>query len=110
MNDKVMYACKGKVLVSDLENGERVTIGGIVLTNDDGRSRGIRCRWGKVYSIGEGVTGIEEGQWILIDHGRWSRTIEIDGIKLNLVDYPASVSLVSDEDPRERTTSYSYFS
>ncbi|MCU6295055.1 hypothetical protein, partial [Escherichia coli] len=53
-----------------------------------------------VYSVGEDITDIKEGQWILIDHGRWSRTIEIDGIKMNLVDYPAAVSLVSDTDPR----------
>ncbi|BEH88106.1 hypothetical protein [Klebsiella phage phiKp_21] len=110
MSDKVLKACRGKVLVTDLEVGERVTNGGIVLTNDNGRSRGIRSRWAKVYSIGEGITGIEEGQWILIDHGRWSRTIEVDGIKLNLVDYPASVMLVSDDDPRQRCTSFSYFS
>lgn len=97
---KGITACKGKVLVTELEHGERTTAGGIVLTNDDGKIRGIRSRWGKVYSVGEDITDIKEGQWILIDHGRWSRTIEVDGIQMNLVDYPAAVSLVSDDDPR----------
>lgn len=106
MSDKVMVACKGKVLVTELEHGERKTAGGIVLTSDDGKIRGIRCRWAKVYSVGEDITDIKEGQWILIDHGRWSRTIEIDGIQLNLVDYPAAVSLVSDEDPRTKAQTF----
>ncbi|UTS53419.1 hypothetical protein UES1_044 [Escherichia phage UE-S1] len=106
MTKKVMTACKGKVLVTELEHGERKTAGGIVLTNDDGKIRGIRSRWARVYSVGEDITDIKEGQWILIDHGRWSRTIEVDGIKLNLVDYPAAVSLVSDEDPRTKMLTF----
>jgi len=40
-------ALKGKVLVTDLERGSRV-LRGIILPDDNGKSEGIRPRWGKV--------------------------------------------------------------
>lgn len=61
-----------KVIAVDLEHGERKTKSGIVLRDDDGKTHGIRCRWAKVYCRGEKADQIEEGQWILIEHGRWS--------------------------------------
>lgn len=99
MHKKLMNACKGKVIVQDLDSGEQILKSGIVLTNDDGKLSGIHARWAKVHSIGEGVEDIQEGEWILISHGRWSRTIEIDGVKLNLVDYPKGVLAASPERP-----------
>jgi co-chaperonin GroES (HSP10) len=94
---------KGKVLVTDLERGARV-VNGIIIPNDDGQSRGIRPRWGKVYGVGPDIKEIKVGQWILMEHARWTRMIKItddDGTELQLwgVDWPAAVMLVSDEDP-----------
>lgn len=89
----------GKVLVSEIEHGER-KIGSIVLTNDNGKSDGIRTRWAKVYAVGEGVTEIKKDEWILLEHGRWSREVKInehDGeLTLHLVDYPNGVLVASD--------------
>ena len=59
-------ALPGRVLVTDLERGSRV-VRGIILPDDNGKSEGIRPRWGRVYSIGTGVMDIAEGQWILIE-------------------------------------------
>ena len=96
-------ALKGKVLVSDLERGSRM-IKGIIIPDDNGKSEGIRPRWGKVYSVGEDITDIVPGQWILIENGRWTRMLEVkedNGSKVQLwgVEWPESVMLVSDEDP-----------
>lgn len=96
-------ALKGKVLVSDLERGSRV-INGIIIPDDNGKSEGIRPRWGKVYSVGEDITDIEEGQWILIENGRWTRMLKVkedDGTETQVwgVEWPKSVMLVSDTDP-----------
>jgi hypothetical protein len=96
-------ALPGRVLVTDLERGSRV-VRGIIIPDDNGKSEGIRPRWGRVYSIGEGVHDIKEGQWILIENGRWTRMLEVkddDGTKVQLwgVEYPKSVLLVSDTDP-----------
>lgn len=92
-----------KVLVTDLERGSRI-VKGIIIPDDNGKSEGIRPRWGRVYSIGEGVMDIKEGQWILIENGRWTRMLKVkqeDGTDIQLwgVEYPQSVMLVSDTDP-----------
>jgi co-chaperonin GroES (HSP10) len=90
-----------KVVVVDLEHGERKTKSGIILRDDDGKTHGIRPRWAKVYCKGEKAIGIEEGQWILIEHGRWSHKFkekdENDDLRdFWLVDYNSILS-VSDE-------------
>jgi Chaperonin 10 Kd subunit. len=100
MESKVLTACKGKVLVTNLDSGEQKTAGGIVLSDDDGKLRGIHSRWAKVYSVGEGIVDIQEGEWILVEHGRWSRTITVDGIQMNLVDYPKGVLCASPDRPK----------
>lgn len=96
-------ALKGKVLVSNLERGSRV-VNGIIIPDDNGKSEGIRPRWGQVYSVGTDVTEISEGQWILIENGRWTRMLKVkedNGTDVQLwgVEWPKSVLLVSDTDP-----------
>lgn len=98
-SNKVLTACNGKVLVSDIDYGEQVTESGIVIQSDDGKLRGIRSRWAKVYSVGSDITDIKEGEWVLVAHGRWSRTIELDGIKMNLIDYPKGVLCAAPKKP-----------
>lgn len=97
-------ALKGKVLVTDLERGSRV-INGIILPSDDGKSEGIRPRWGKVYSVGEDITDIVPGEWILIENGRWTRMLKVkedDGTETQVwgVEWPASVMMVTEEEPK----------
>ena len=96
-------ALKGKVLVSNLERGSRI-VNGIIIPDDNGKSEGIRPRWGQVYSVGTDVTEITAGQWILIENGRWTRMLKVkedSGTDVQLwgVEWPKSVLLVSDTDP-----------
>jgi len=100
MESKKLTACKGKVLVTNLDSGEQKTAAGIIIGDDDGKLRGVRSRWAEVYSVGEDITDIQVGEWILIEHGRWSRTIYIEGTALNLVDYPKSVLCAAPEKPK----------
>jgi co-chaperonin GroES (HSP10) len=67
-----------RVLVTDMEFGEQKTAGGIILPSDDGQARGIHPRWGKVVAKGhENEDDYEVGDWILVEHGRWSRGISM---------------------------------
>ena len=66
------------VLVADMNFKERITTSGILLLNDDGRTAGIRPRWAQVYAIGPDQQDIKVGQWILVDHGRWTRGVKIE--------------------------------
>jgi co-chaperonin GroES (HSP10) len=66
------------VLVSDMGFGEQVTSTGIIIKSDNGKSSGVKPRWGKVWAIGPEQSDVKVGEWILIEHGRWTRTIELE--------------------------------
>ena len=92
------------ILVIDMDLGEMTTAGGIVIKSDDGKAHGIKPRWAKVYKVGSNVTDIEEGQWILIEHGRWTRKVTIDdgdGVKDFQKVETKSILAVADERPND---------
>lgn len=68
-----------RVIVSDMYFGEQKTKGGLIISNDDGTTRGIYPRWGKVYAKGpDNKDDYAVGDWILIEHGRWTRSVKLD--------------------------------
>ena len=92
------------VLVIDMDMGEMTTSSGIVIQSDNGKAHGVKPRWAKVYKVGSEVTDIKEGQWILIEHGRWTRKIKIDdgqGEKEFQKVETHSIMAVSDEKPND---------
>jgi hypothetical protein len=89
------------IVVTDMHFDQRISHGGIILPNDDMKGSGIRPRWARIYKFGSAYNGeLQEGQWILVSHGRWTRGIDIEdetGKKtLRRVD-PNDILLVSDE-------------
>jgi co-chaperonin GroES (HSP10) len=103
-----IHPLNDSVIVTDMTFDERFTTGGIVLLNDNGKSTGIRPRWGQVYAIGPDQQDIKVGQWVCVAHGRWTRGIEVEdetGKKtLRRVD-PNDLLIVSDEQPQDETFS-----
>ncbi len=75
---KGIKALSKDVLVIDMDMGEQKTAGGLVIQSDDGKAHGVKPRWAKVYRVGSEVNFVKEGQWVLIEHGRWTRKIKID--------------------------------
>jgi co-chaperonin GroES (HSP10) len=69
------------VLATDMNFEEQVTASGIIIQSDDGKSEGIKPRWCRVYKIGFEQKDVKVGEWILVEHGRWTR-----GVKLQLTD------------------------
>jgi len=70
---------KDKVIVSDMHFGEQKTASGIIIRDDDGTAHGVHPRWGRVWA--KGPTNEEEyevGDWILIEHGRWTHGIKLE--------------------------------
>lgn len=92
------------VFVTDLDHGERTLKSGIILADDNMKESGIRERWGRVWAVGPEVDDLEAGQWVLIQRQRWTEGMQFDTdegmITVWMVEYPDSVLLVSDEDPR----------
>jgi len=67
-----------RLLVTEMDFGEQVTESGLIIAGDDGKTRGIYPRWGKVYSKGpKNVDVYEVGQWVLVEHGRWTRALTV---------------------------------
>lgn len=76
---------RDRVLVCDMEYGETRTAGGIIISNDDGKERGIRPRWATVYAVGDQVQDVKPGDRILIAHGRWTRGVQVRNSEGNTV-------------------------
>jgi len=99
---KGILPIKNHVIVSEMNFGERKLSSGLVLLGDDAKSSGIRPRWAKVYAVGPDQQDVGVGQWILVEHGRWTRGIkvEIDDeiFTVRRVDADA-IMAVSDEEP-----------
>jgi len=69
------------VIVRDMSFEGRQLQSGIVLLGDDGKTDGIRPRWAQVYEVGPEQQDVAVGQWVLVEHGRWTRglKVSIDG-------------------------------
>lgn len=94
-----------KVFVSDMDFGEQRTTGGIFVPSSDGKADGITPRWGKVWAIGPDQRDVAIDDWILVEHGRWTRTVEVeqeDGtiLKVRMVD-AKDIMMTADEKPEE---------
>lgn len=98
-----LRAIGNRVLVTDMYFGEQRTKSGLIIKDDNGSTRGIYPRWGKVYHKGpDNKDDYQIGDWILVEHGRWTRGIEIENEKgtfeVRMVE-AESVLAYSDEKP-----------
>jgi hypothetical protein len=96
-----LKALQNTVLVSDMVFDERISTGGIVLLNDNGKGNGIRPRWGRVYATGPEQKDVNVGDWVLVAHGRWTRGLDIEDetgeLTIRKID-PKDILLVSDDE------------
>lgn len=108
LNRNQIRPLNDSIIVSDMVFDERITNGGIVLLNDNGKGTGIRPRWGQVYAIGPEQKDVAIGQWVCVAHGRWTRGIEVEdetGKKtLRRID-PKDIMLISDSPVHDETWS-----
>jgi len=96
---------KKNVFVSDINFDEEITSSGIVLLSDNGKGHGVKPRWAKVWAIGPDQTDVKVGEWVLLEHGRWTREVDYqneDGTitKLHMADLNG-IMLVADEKPSD---------
>ena len=97
---KSFRALQNYVIVTDMNFKEKITSGGIIIPNSDGKLEGIHARWGRVYAVGDRQQDVQVGQYVLVKHGRWTRGTLIEdqeGEKtIRRVD-DADILMVSDE-------------
>jgi co-chaperonin GroES (HSP10) len=104
---KSIKALQDHVLISDMNFKEKLSHGGIVIPNSDGKLEGIHPRWARVYAIGSRQKDIAVGQYVLVKHGRWTRGVEIEDSAgqrhtLRRIDQN-DILLVSDEPVQDET-------
>tara|TARA_R110000803_G_scaffold45897_1_gene96431 strand:- start:793 stop:1218 length:426 start_codon:yes stop_codon:yes gene_type:complete len=95
------------IIANEMTFSSRQLNSGVILLADDGKTDGIRPRWCQVYAVGPKQTDVKVGQWILVEHGRWTRGVhvEIEGEKLTLRRIDGSAAMmVSDEYPDNMET------
>lgn len=102
------HALNDSVIVEDMVFDERLSNGGIVLLNDNGKSSGIRPRWGRVYAVGPEQRDVQVGEWICVAHGRWTRGLDIEDESgkrtIRKID-PKDILMSADERPNDLTFS-----
>lgn len=94
-----------KVFVNNMDFGSQVTASGIHIPSADGKNEGIVPRWGQVWAIGDEQVDVKVGEWILIQHGQWTRTVEVeqeDGsiLKVRMVNNDA-IMMSADDKPEQ---------
>lgn len=108
LNREQLHPLNDSVIVDEMVFDERFTNSGIVLLSDNGKSTGIRPRWGQVYAVGPEQQDVQVGEWVCVAHGRWTRGIDIEDETgkhtLRRVD-PKDILLSSDERPDDLTFS-----
>lgn len=95
------------VLVADMNFGERISKGGILMIDDDKKAHGIRPRWCRIIAVGPKQTEVNPGEWLLVAHGRWTRGLDMTDdsgqtVTVRLVD-PKEILMASDEMPTDDT-------
>lgn len=102
-----LRALHDHVIVEEMNFQGRTLSSGIILPSDNGKSSGIRPRWGRVYAVGPEQNDVTVGQWICVAHGRWTRGVEIEDDQgtrtIRRID-PSDILLMSDEEPGEDDT------
>lgn len=103
---KSFRALQNYVIVTDMNFKEKLTSGGIIIPNSDGKLEGIHARWGRVYAVGHRQQDVQVGQYVLVKHGRWTRGTLIEDVEgektIRRIDTD-DILLVSDEPVQDET-------
>ena len=86
---------RDKIFGVILDIGEITTKAGIILQSDVGKES--RPRWFKVEAVGPDATEVKEGDYALVDTGRWSTLLkrQSDGVELRDIEYDGILAVAN---------------
>lgn len=98
------------VLAVGMNFDEQVTAGGIIIKSDDGKSSGVKPRWCQVWAIGPKQKDVTVGEWIYVEHGRWTRGVKVEEhngtqVTVRRIDI-AAILLQASERPEDLATGH----
>ena len=72
---KTLSPIGNKIILTNMDTGFKKLNGIIHLDDSTAESgdRGIRPRWAEVYAVGPEQKDVRVGDWVLMQHGRWSQ-------------------------------------
>ena len=95
---------RDKIFGEILDVGEITTKAGVILQSDVGKES--RPRWFKVEAVGPEATEVKEGDYALVDTGRWTHSLKrlSDGVELRDIEYDGILAIANKENmPSELT-------
>ena len=95
---------RDKIFGEILDVGEITTKAGVILQSDVGKES--RPRWFKVEAVGPEATEVKEGDYALVDTGRWSHSLKrlSDGVELRDIENDGILAIANKENmPSELT-------
>ena len=100
-----LRAIKDRILAINGDFKDTVTESGILIKSTAGTNEGITPRWFEVLEVGPDIDYLNPGQWVYVEYGRWSESLELSDDRLPegkgdvwLID-PKGCLAVSDEAP-----------
>ena len=88
---------RDKIFGEILDVGEITTKAGVILQSDVGKES--RPRWFKVEAVGPEATEVKEGDYALVDTGRWTHSLKrlSDGVELRDIEYDGILAIANKE-------------
>lgn len=84
------------IIVHNIESTNQRVQRGIIILDENSNERGVRPRWAQVYKVGPEQEDVVPGEWVLVEHGRWTRGIKLDNDDVYRKIDPKAILLVSD--------------
>ena len=100
-------AIRDNILCINADFGDYVSEAGLIIKSNIKDSQGITPRWMQVFEIGPEINWLQSGQWVLVEYGRWTESIEMQDDRFDTDDNkmdvwkvdPKGCLAVADEKP-----------
>jgi co-chaperonin GroES (HSP10) len=91
----IIKPLRDKIFGVILDVGEITTKAGVILQSDVGKEG--RPRWFKVEAVGPEATEVKNGDYVLVDTGRWSYALKrlSDGVELRDIEYDGILAVAN---------------
>ena len=100
-------AIRDNILCINADFGDYVSEAGLIIKSNIKDSQGITPRWMQVFELGSEINWLQPGQWVLVEYGRWTESIEMQDDRFDTDDNkmdvwkvdPKGCLAVADEKP-----------
>jgi len=99
-----LRALSDNILCIEGDFGDQTTESGIIVKSTIGKAEGVVPRWFKVFEVGPKIDWLKSGQYVYVQHGRWTEGFKTTDDRLEPDQKvwkvePKACMLVSDDKP-----------